>query len=272
MLLARLAGAGAGFLGQLVLARLMPTEDLGMFFAATSFAALGGLVLTQGYPGVMQRFHTRYRERGRQRLLSGFVSQIQSETVLLTLAVATAVAALGLLWPGLSSDNRLVILSVALCTAAASSLTLYGGFAAVERRFELAQFPETLIRPIVFLPLIFLLLQAGLGVTAGTVTALYAVLTAALAFIQYAGVSRDPYRGEDGSRAFRVAVASGSETFRACHHVRDVVFGPRHPAGISFLRSRGSGPVWSGAQDVVARWICGPGCASSRTTRSCRSP
>lgn len=188
LLLARLAGAGAGFLTQLALARLMPAEDLGMFFAATSFAAIAGLALTQGYPGVMQRFMTRYRERAPSTLLGEFVWQSQMETFRLTLFVGTAVAAVGLLWPEQTSDNRLVIVSAAVCAAAASALTLYGGFAAAERRFELAQFPETMIRPVLFLPLIFMLFHTA-GMTAGSVTALYAVLTVMLALIQYRGIA-----------------------------------------------------------------------------------
>ncbi len=208
LLLARLAGAGAGFLSQLVLARLLPVEDLGMFFAATSFAALAGLVLTQGYPGILQRFITRYRERRRERLLAGFVWQVQIETVVLTLAVALAVATAGVLWPALSPDHRLVFLSAGLCAAGASSLTIYNAFASVERRFELAQFPETLIRPIVFLPFIFVLLSTGIGMTAGTVTALYAVLTAILAGIQYARIapavpSGSKIRGSRTTRRWR---------------------------------------------------------------------
>ncbi len=46
LLLARFAGAGAGFMTQIALARLLPPQDLGLFFAATSFAAVAGLVLT----------------------------------------------------------------------------------------------------------------------------------------------------------------------------------------------------------------------------------
>ena len=189
LLSARLAGAGAGFLTQLLLARLLPAEDLGTFFTATSFAALAGLVLTQGYSGVLQRFITRYRERGRARLLGSFVWQVQAETIFLVGGIALAVAMAGLLWPGLPFDRQLVFLSTALCMAAAASLTIYGGFAAVERRFELAQLPETLIRPLAFLPLISLMPHTGVGMTAGTVTTLYAVLTAALACIQYARIA-----------------------------------------------------------------------------------
>jgi len=189
LLLARLTGAGAGFLTQLMLARLLSSDDLGLFFTATSFAALAGLIVTQGYPGIMQRFITRYRERRRARLLGAFVRQVQAETLFLALAVSFVVAAGGLFWPGLSFDKRLVFFSTAVCTAAAASFTVYGAYAQVERRFELSQFPETLFRPVIFLPLILFLVDAGIGFNAGTVTGLFAALTASLAFYQYARIA-----------------------------------------------------------------------------------
>lgn len=208
LLLARLTGAGAGFLTQIVLARLLPPEDLGLFFAATSFAALAGLVLTQGYPGIMQRFTTRYRERRRERLLAGFVWQVQVETVALTAATTLIIIAGGLLWPGFSPDHRLVAFSMALATAAAASLTIYNAAASVERRFELAQFPETLIRPIAFLPLVFVLDRIWL-LSAGTVTALYAGLTVILAVAQYIQIAPDV------PTASRVAAAPVTRRWRA---------------------------------------------------------
>jgi len=76
MTVARFVGAGAGFLAQVVLARLLP-EALGIFFVATSLAALLGLLATQGYPLIVQRFITRYRQKasagppGRIRIASG---------------------------------------------------------------------------------------------------------------------------------------------------------------------------------------------------------
>lgn len=187
--LARLVGAAAGFLSQVLLARILSAEDLGVFFAATSLAALAGLAVTQGYPGVIQRFVTRYRERGRARLLSAFVWQVQTETTFLTIALTLAMVAVGLLWPRLSADRTLAIIGIALCTAAASSLTVYAALASAERRFDLALLPETLVRPVIFLPLILVSVSLGIGLTAGTAIALYASLTAVLAWVQYTRIA-----------------------------------------------------------------------------------
>lgn len=185
LLLARLAGAGAGFVTQLILARLLSTEDLGIFFAATSFAALAGLLVCQGYPGVAQRFITRYRERHREALLHGFVEQAQRESVVITVTVMFLVIGFGTAWPAIKFDLRVVAVATALITGAASVLTMYGALASVQRRFGLAQLPETLIRPILFLPVVWLAGGIGSGMSAGMATALYAVLTAALALGQY---------------------------------------------------------------------------------------
>lgn len=186
LMLARLLGAGAGFLTQLFLARLLSTEDLGVFFAATSFAALSGLVATQGYPGVMQRFIVRYRERGLEQLLGLFVWQVQAETILFTMAVALAVAIVGISYPGLNFDHRLVFISVSLCVAAAASLTVFGALASVERRFDVAQLPENLIRPVAFLSVLLAVPVMGTALSLGMITIVYAALTVTLAGAQYA--------------------------------------------------------------------------------------
>src|SRR4051812_2977449 len=89
MMLARLAGAGAGFLAQLVLARLLAPEALGKFFAATSLAAVLGIIATQGYAGIIQRFVTRYRQPGRTAQLAAFVAQVHRETCVAALVFTT---------------------------------------------------------------------------------------------------------------------------------------------------------------------------------------
>ena len=190
LMLARVTGAGAGFLTQLILARLLTTEDLGIFFAATSFAALAGLVVCQGYPGVAQRFVARYRERRSEALLRGFVEQSQRETVFVTVGIMAALVGFGIAWPGLRPDMRLVLVATAVVLGAAAALTMFGALASVQRRFALAQLPENLIRPLLFLPIVWL---AGwlAAMSAGVTTALYATLTAALALGQYGLVRLD---------------------------------------------------------------------------------
>jgi hypothetical protein len=49
---------------------MLASADLGMFFAATGFCRACRNPGHQGYPGVLQRFMTRYRGRHRERLLA----------------------------------------------------------------------------------------------------------------------------------------------------------------------------------------------------------
>src|SRR3954447_9394071 len=113
MMLARLTGAGAGFLAQLVLARLLAPEALGKFFAATSLAAVLGMIATWGYPGIIQRFVTRYRQPGRIPQLGAFVAQVHRETCVAALFFMTLLVAPAIILPALDTDWRLLLLATA---------------------------------------------------------------------------------------------------------------------------------------------------------------
>lgn len=185
MTLARLGGAGAGFLTQLMLARLLPPEGLGMFFAATSFASVLGLLSAQGYPGIVQRFLTRYRAKSRLDLECAFVSQVRREAAAAMTVIAVLIVAAAVLLPALDKDVRLVIAATAVCTAAAGSFSVYPAFACADRRFALGLLPETLIRSVIFLAIIGSAEAVGVALSAGIATAAYAAISAILAFAQF---------------------------------------------------------------------------------------
>jgi O-antigen/teichoic acid export membrane protein len=188
MMLARLAGAGAGFLAQLVLARLLPPEALGKFFAATSLAAVLGVIATQGYPGVIQRFVTRYRRPGQTALLGAFVGQVQRETLLAGSFFVALVTAPAILLPELGTDFRILLLATAVCVASATACSIYPPLACADRRFALGLLPETFARPIIFLCVTVAAGLLGVALSAGTTVAVYAAISAAMALIQFAAV------------------------------------------------------------------------------------
>ena len=168
MMLARLSGAGAGFLAQLVLARLLPPHALGKFFAATSLAAVLGIIATQGYPGVIQRFVTRYRRPGRTAHLAAFVAQIHRETTIAALVLTTLLAVPAVLLPSLETDWRIFLFATAVCVAAASSFSIYPPLACADRKFALGLLPETLARPSHFFRALRLAVAlSGITLTAG---------------------------------------------------------------------------------------------------------
>ena len=71
--LARVAGAAAGFVTQILLARTLQASALGLFYSVTSLAAVMGVVAALGYPKIAPRFVSRYREKGNKGLLPAFV-------------------------------------------------------------------------------------------------------------------------------------------------------------------------------------------------------
>jgi O-antigen/teichoic acid export membrane protein len=101
--LARVAGALAGFLTQVVLARTLQTSALGVFYSVTSLAAVVGLIAAHGYPSIAARFVLRYREQDKEGLVAAFVRQARHDATLYAGIATIAVLALALLWPSLST-------------------------------------------------------------------------------------------------------------------------------------------------------------------------
>jgi O-antigen/teichoic acid export membrane protein len=184
MTFARLAGAGAGFLTQIILARVLGPTKLGIFYAATSFAVVGGIFLARGYPGVTQRFVTRYVERRRPTLLSAFVWQMQLETLLTALPIVVLLVVAMALWPA-SLDTHVTFAASVLSMMAMASFNIYAAFALANRRFSVALLPETLVRPVLFLIGVCLLAFTGAFISAGEIAVLYAGLSGLLALVQY---------------------------------------------------------------------------------------
>ncbi len=177
LMLARFAGAGAGFFSQVLLARLLPPHGLGIFFAGTSLAAVVGLLVAQGYPEIVQRFVTRYRENGRADLLTSFIAQAQRETWMISAVVTISLVVMALLLPMTDSGNRFVIVATAF-TAAACSFSIYPALACADRKFALGILPEIFVRPVLFLAFIASMGMSGIALTAGLAIAVYGAISA----------------------------------------------------------------------------------------------
>lgn len=180
----RLAGAGAGFLTQILLARVLSPRELGLFFALTSLAVVASIVAAGGYPGVMQRFMTRYRERQKLRLMSAFVRWTQLETVKKTASIALIFFILAAMWP-LDSDTRITFVASVFLMLAMASLHIHVPIAVAERRFALAILPDSLVRPFLFLATVAVIALYGASISAGGVACIYAGLTAVVALAQF---------------------------------------------------------------------------------------
>ncbi|WP_051631103.1 oligosaccharide flippase family protein [Afifella pfennigii] len=178
---ARLAGAAIGLFTQLLLARLLAPEALGIFFFATSLAAVLGMVAAFGYPSIAVRFVSRYRVRGATDLAGSFVRQARRDAGQISALVALLV--LGGAWalPGLSGETRWAASLAALSIPAIAISRVNGGLANGARRFGLAFLPELLIRPALFVLLIAGAAGLGLPLSAAVATALLSLVIVLLA-------------------------------------------------------------------------------------------
>ncbi len=182
---ARLAGALAGFAAQVVLARALKADALGLFYSVTSAAAILGLIAAQGYPAIAPRFMSRYHALGRPGWVSAFIARARSDTAFYVAVATGSLLGVAWLWPGFSQEARLALTAAAMSIPAGASIRVNGAFAIVIRRFALAYLPDTCIRPFLLLGGVLLLLGLGVTLTAPKVTWLLTFIVTALALAQY---------------------------------------------------------------------------------------
>jgi O-antigen/teichoic acid export membrane protein len=155
------AGAGAGFVTQVVLARTLQASALGVFYSVTSLAAVVGLIAAHGYPAIAPRFLSRYREQGKDGLIAAFVARARKDAVVFVVIATAGVLALALLWPNFIWEVRLALTAAALSILANAALRINGSLALALRRFALAYLPDTCIRPFVLLAGVLGLIAVG---------------------------------------------------------------------------------------------------------------
>lgn len=178
----RLAGAGAGFVAQLVLAKMLGAAELGLFYVVTSLVAVLGVLAVQGYPAVTTRFVSRYRETPAR--LARFVASARRHVIAGTAALAAGLAALAVAWPFEAAATRAGLLIGAVCLPFMAMLGHYAAIAAANRRFDIAYVPELLARPVLFLGCVLALAALDLPPSGTVAIALFTGVTAAVAIAQ----------------------------------------------------------------------------------------
>jgi O-antigen/teichoic acid export membrane protein len=189
--LARIAGALAGFVTQVLLARALQAQALGIFYSVTSLAAVVGLVAAHGYPAIAPRFLSRYREQGKEALLEAFFARAERDAIIYVALATLAVLAVAAFWPSFSTESRFALAAASISVPAVAAFRLYGSFAVAIRRFALATLPDTCIRPFLLLAGVALLLALGITLTASSVTWLLTLVMTALALAQYLLLRKD---------------------------------------------------------------------------------
>ncbi len=179
--LARLAGAGIGLLIQLLLARSIGGEQLGIVFIALAIANIGSVVAALGYPSVSVRFLRRYKVRGAQEKAEQFRKQSIKDVVLFAFVLIVVLVSVISLF-SLSEQKISALYLGVLMIPLFAFLALNGGFANAHERIDISYLPDIFIRPFFWLLLLVISLGLGLSLEAGDVvlTAFIATLIALL--------------------------------------------------------------------------------------------
>ena len=183
IMLSRLAGAGIGFLTQILLVRLMGAHHLGLFYAASSLAAVLGVISAQGYPQIAARFAGRYRNKQDGGLLSAFTGHAVREGLICACLMAAGVTIWALAWPDADASGRYAYVIAGWMILAIVVLNILTNVAGGIREFALCYMPEGLARPILFFVLVAAVGLMGVGVTADIAMLIFASITMSLAFI-----------------------------------------------------------------------------------------
>jgi O-antigen/teichoic acid export membrane protein len=150
LMAARVAGLVAGFAAQILLARLLAPEGLGIFYFATSIAYVVSMVAAFGYPVISIRFISRYRTRNKAVFRDAFVNRAQRDTAFFACVGTVVVLILAAIIPG-DVTTRLAVAVSAIGIPALALSRIYASVSLAIRQFTLAYVLNMLWRPILFL-------------------------------------------------------------------------------------------------------------------------
>lgn len=179
----RVGGAAIGLMTQILLARLMTQDNVGIVLMSMSAAALISLVMTVGYPSLAMTSLARYYALGRHNLAQAFHETAWRDTLRMAALVAIAVGVLWYFRP--FNDGLMTALTFGAITAPFSSLIrMTSSTANSQRRFNLSSVPDFLFRPGLLLAYMILVLLAGLPNSLAAVLWVIVGSAAAVAVVQ----------------------------------------------------------------------------------------
>lgn len=177
LFLARMFGAGMGFLVQMLLAKMFAPAEVGHFFFALSIATLAAMMASFGYPGLAGRIASRRSiDAGR---LADFLKTALAQTFLMAVFVSALLVA-GFALAGYGYSALLLIATIPLFAVGplmAAALNL-------SRRNLSAFLPDLFFRPALMLAFLGMCLAAGFGLELTAVSGFYLVVAFAIVLFQ----------------------------------------------------------------------------------------
>ena len=188
LVVSRFGGATIGVVTQILLARTMAPDALGLFFFAMSLAAVLSILATAGYPQASIRFLTRYRAFARGTLYAAFIRLAGRDIVIIAVAVFAILAV-----TAMRLADRDLALAIALAAAAIPVIALgqlLGAVANTERKFLLASVPELLLRPVGLFVAVAVLVWLGIQPNVPILLLTFLMLCLGVLVIQAIGLRR----------------------------------------------------------------------------------
>lgn len=142
----RFGGAAIGLVSQVLLARLLPQEDVGIVLMGLSTAAIVSLFMTAGYPSLTMTVLPRYYALGRKSLSQAFHRAVWRDSLAVTVLILAAAAAV-YFWAPIPPGLRTALLFGCLMAPASSLIRITSSVANSRRRFTLSYVPDFLFRP-----------------------------------------------------------------------------------------------------------------------------
>jgi O-antigen/teichoic acid export membrane protein len=158
---ARFGGAAIGLASQILLARLLSQDQVGVVFMGMSAAAIVSLLVTGGYPLLAITCLPRYYALGRTNLVTAFHAAFWRDTLVLSLIVFAAATGV-ILWLPVDEALKTALLFGCLSAPASALLRMNGATANSLRRYTLSYVPDFLFRPGLLLVYLMLAWLAGI--------------------------------------------------------------------------------------------------------------
>lgn len=142
----RFGGAAIGLASQILLARLLTQDQVGIVFLGMSATAFIGLLITGGYPQLAITCLPRYYTLGRSRLIQAFHAAFLKDSLWISLATFLAALLIYFVLP-LNQGLKTALLFGCLSAPASALIRMNSAVANSVRRYALSYVPDFLYRP-----------------------------------------------------------------------------------------------------------------------------
>ncbi len=179
----RFGGAAIGLASQILLARLLSQNQVGVIFLGMSAAAFISLLITGGYPQLAITCLPRYYTLGRTNLVHAFHAAFLRDSLWITLCTFT-VATLIYFFVPLDDGIKTALLFGCLSAPASAAIRINSSVANSIRRYALSYVPDFLYRPGLLLAFLVVVWLLGLTPSVNQVLWAFVLSNTIVAIIQ----------------------------------------------------------------------------------------